>query len=118
MYLIHKVTYQDPDNLEGFTKKLFRLSDCACGFLTTLLDCRYLEGPVLMHTLWFPKALGKPNKPFKFSLHFVPFIQYILLSKNTPIFLVDDMASVNNTFFQMGGHDSVCWPPLGNTLNT
>ena len=79
MYLIHKVTYQDADNLEGFTKKLFRLSDCACGFLTTLLDCRYLEGPVLMHTLWFPKALGKPNKPFKFSLHFVPFIQYYCL---------------------------------------
>ena len=119
MYLIHKVTYQDPDNLEGFTKKLFTLSDCACGFLTTLLDCRYLEGPILTHTLWFPKALGVLGNPTNHSsFPHILYPSYNVLSKNTPIFLVDDMASVNNTFFQMGGHDSVCWPPLGNTLNT
>ena len=90
MYLIHKVCvfqcltkqFQDLDNLEAFfEKKLFRLSDCACGFLTTLLDCRYLEGPVLMHTIKLPygsqRLLGNQNHSS--FLPIFPIIQYLVV---------------------------------------
>ena len=108
-------------------KKLFELSDCASGLLTTLVDCRYCRKVVLPcpikdfspRSMWFQTAWFHGERPLGTIQVFLiyDFIRVSPLMYLCVYFVVHHMPLESTPRpFLNGGHDRV--PPLGNTLNT